>query len=272
MLKQLFKKKTRNSPVKAVDSFFKEIRFEAKAELPSTFTYILEHRLLKVEKPSLFLAELLSRLKKPMRVQQVIKAFTIIHAYIVSRSYCKEEIEVLQEANLKLEVEEEEGWFEDFASAYLAYLIKMPSLADIYQMAFTHNYSAPLADHLLHIFRSIHQLRLLFPFVTKAVNVIGRYQTEKHSGFREFYRILSSELVNLYSYLYYLISKVMNNYKLCSRVDLVCFLQVIPEMETVCDRTEDLLVNKYMKGKKIRQKVEFTEEVVAEMSFHLEGG
>ena len=106
MLKQLFKKKTRNSPAKAVDSFFKEIRFEAKAELPSTFTYILEHRLLKVEKPSLFLAELLSRLKKPMRVQQVIKAFTIIHAYIVSRSYCKEEIEVLQEANLKLEVEE----------------------------------------------------------------------------------------------------------------------------------------------------------------------
>ena len=102
--------------------------------------------------------------------------------------------------------------------------------------------------------------------------MIGRYQAEKHSGFREFYRTLSSELVDLYSYLYYLISKVMNNYKLCSRAELTCFLQVIPEMETVCDRMEDLLVNKYTKGKKIRQKVEFTEEVVAEMSFHLEGG
>ena len=270
MLKQLFQKRTRNSPAKAVDSFFKEIRFEAKVDLPSTFAHLMEHYTLKVEEPSLFLGELVRRLKKPMRMHQAMKVFTLIHAYIVGRSYCKEEIEVLQEADLKLDIEEGEEWFEEFASAYLAYLIKMPSLADIYQMAFAHNYSAALTEHLLLIFRSIHQLRLLFPCVTKAVNVVGRYQADKHSGFREFYRILSSELVDVYSYLYYLINKVMSNYRLCSKADLRCFLKVIPEMETICDRTEDLLVNKYMKGKKVRQKVEFTEEVVAEISFYLE--
>ena len=40
-------------------------------------------------------------------------------------------------------------------------------------------------------------------------------------------------------------------------------------MELICDKIEDLLVNKYIKGKKVNAKIEFKEENVAELEYYL---
>ena len=44
----------------------------------------------------------------------------------------------------------------------------------------------------------------------------------------------------------------------------------MPELELLCDKIEDLLVNKYLKGKKINTKIEFKEERIAEVLYYLD--
>ena len=142
-------------------------------------------------------------------------------------------------------------------------------MSDIYSTVQKKPYETAPDFHLTHIFRIINQCRTLFPFITKAVNVVGRYQSIKHSEFRELYRIISAELVILYSYLNFLTEQIMHQYKAYNPIDLKCFLDSIPEMETICDRIEDLLVNKYLRGKKVSSKIEFKEESVAELKYYL---
>ena len=48
-----------------------------------------------------------------------------------------------------------------------------------------------------------------------------------------------------------------------------CFLKVLPEIELVCDKIEDLLSNKYLKGKRANVKLELKEELVAEIDYYI---
>lgn len=98
-------------------------------------------------------------------------------------------------------------------------------------------------------------MRVLFPAVTNAVNVVGRYQATKHLAMRELFVVMSGELVKLYSYIRYLCDQILRQYRVYNPKDLKCFLQSLPELELLCDKIEDLLVNKYLKGKKIAAKI-----------------
>lgn len=75
--------------------------------------------------------------------------------------------------------------------------------------------------------------------------------------------------MNVYGYLRYLVGQIISQYRIYNPVDLRCFLKTIPEMELICDKIEDLLVNKYIKGKKVNAKIEFKEENVAELEYYL---
>ena len=49
----------------------------------------------------------------------------------------------------------------------------------------------------------------------------------------------------------------MRQYRIYNPTDLKCFLRSLPELELTCDKVEDVVVNKYLKGKKNSCKVEF---------------
>lgn len=70
--------------------------------------------------------------------------------------------------------------------------MKLPSLSDIYSEIGKKQYGTPPALHLTHIFRITNTVRVLFPAVTNAINVIGRYQASKHAAMKELFVILSS--------------------------------------------------------------------------------
>ena len=110
---------------------------------------------------------------------------------------------------LKIKMKEEEEWYDSFYQVYATYLMKIPSISDIYRIAQKKVYESTSTDHLTHIFRIINQVRGLFPFLTKAVTVVGRYQSHRQNEFRELYRIISIELVNIYSYLKFLVGKIL---------------------------------------------------------------
>lgn len=88
----------------------------------------------------------------------------------------------------------------------------------------------PPAVHLVHIFRITNTVRVLFPAVTNAVNVVGRYQATKHLAMRELFVVVSGELVKLYSYIRYLCDQILRQYRVYNPKDLKCFLQSLPEL------------------------------------------
>lgn len=66
----------------------------------------------------------------------------------------------------------------------MTYLIKLPSLADVYGNIANKQFDVQPILHLTHIFRITNTVRVLFPSVTNAVNVIGRYQASKHAAMK----------------------------------------------------------------------------------------
>ena len=89
---------------------------------------------------------------------------------------------------------------------------------------------------------------------------MGRYEYQRKKEMCEFYKIISMELVNVYGYLRRMVKQIFEHYREYSRSDLRCFLKVLPEIEMVCDKIEDVLSNKYIKGKKPSSKLELKEE------------
>ena len=89
---------------------------------------------------------------------------------------------------------------------------------------------------------------------------MGRYECQRKKEMCEFYKIISLELVNIYGYLRCMVKQIFEHYREYSRSDLRCFLKVLPEIEMVCDKIEDVLSNKYIKGKKPSSKLELKEE------------
>ena len=88
-------------------------------------------------------------------------------------------------------------------------MMKLPSNADIYKTALKKDYQTPRSEHLTHIFRIINHVTVLFPSLTKAVNVVGRYECERKKEMGEFYRIISMELVSIYGYLRFMVKQIL---------------------------------------------------------------
>lgn len=87
---------------------------------------------------------------------------------------------------------------------------------------------------------------------------------------KDFFAVLSAELVKVYNYIRYLCEQIMRQYRVYNPQELRCFIESLPELELLCDRVEDLLVNKYLKGSKINYKLEFREERVVELQYYLD--
>jgi hypothetical protein len=85
----------------------------------------------------------------------------------------------------------DEKWLTEFYQSYVTYLIKLPSLSDIYSEALSKEHNVKPALHLTHIFRVTNTIRLLFPATTNAINIIGRYQASKYTSMKELFVILS---------------------------------------------------------------------------------
>ncbi len=73
----------------------------------------------------------------------------------------------------------------------------------------------------------------------------------------------------VYSYMKMIIDEILVNYRGFDVAQLKCFMKTIPEIELTCDKMEDLLLNKYFKGKAIKAKTYFKEEKVQEICYFL---
>lgn len=73
---------------------------------------------------------------------------------------------------------------------------------------------------MTHIFRLTNTVRVLFPSMTNAVNIIGRYQATKYTAMKELFVILSGELVKVYSYIKYLCDQILRQYRVYNTKDL----------------------------------------------------
>ncbi len=74
----------------------------------------------------------------------------------------------------------------------------------------------------------------------------------------------------LYSYLKSIIDEIVGNYRRLDVGQLKCFMKTIPEIQLTCDKMEDLLLNKYFKGKPIKAKIYFKQEKVQEICYFLD--
>lgn len=70
--------------------------------------------------------------------------------------------------------------------------MKIPSIADVYVNLRDSTYTVEPALHLTHVFRITNTLRVLFPATLNAVNVVGRYQTEKQAIMKDSFAVLSA--------------------------------------------------------------------------------
>lgn len=86
-------------------------------------------------------------------------------------------------------------WFNDFCRAYIAYLIRLPSISDIYQKIGTKLQDMDSTRHLTYLFRLTNHIRGLLPVALNAVNTIGRYQASAYIEMRELFNVLSREIV-----------------------------------------------------------------------------
>lgn len=86
----------------------------------------------------------------------------------------------------------QDKWFADFCLAYISYLIKLPSLSDIYRYLEVKVPEINPALHLTYLFRLTNHIRVLLTPTLNAVNVIGRYNSSDFPQMRELYRVLSS--------------------------------------------------------------------------------
>lgn len=66
----------------------------------------------------------------------MLKILTIIHAYVMEREYWREDIQGLEEFEIRvlggMEGKDKEMWFVDFCRSYVTYLMKLPALSDVY--------------------------------------------------------------------------------------------------------------------------------------------
>lgn len=147
--------------------------------------------------------------------------------------------------------------------------MKIESQAEIYQTLNEIDYEVDVKQHLTHLFRLTNTVMIIFPAFTQTVNTIGRYKSEEFPTMKEMFYNFSGEIVKVYEYIKYLTDQIFVNYREHSLNDLQCFIDYLPELELLCDRIEDLIVNKYLRGKKIKVKIDFKEEKIAELQYYL---
>lgn len=135
--------------------------------------------------------------------------------------YNKENIKDLEDLDLhSFDEKTHEKWFIEFYQCYITYLIKLPSLADVYEEALQKEHNVAPELHLTHIFRLTNTVRVLFPTITNAVNIVGRYQATKYPTMKELFVILSGELVKIYSYIKYICDQILRQYRVYNPKDL----------------------------------------------------
>lgn len=127
----------------------------------------------------------------------------------------------------------------------------------------------PLATMLSDLYLLINLINLLFPFLTNAVNTVGRYYLKTNLYFKEFYRSVNEHLLFSYEYIRFICLQVLKSYKAYTLSDLQCFMKTLPEIELLCDRMEEVMLNKYFRGKGPSQKIYFKVEEAEEINYYI---
>lgn len=73
----------------------------------------------------------------------------------------------------------------------------------------------------------------------------------------------------IYNYLRGITSCFIKEHQSSPFEDLKCFIKTLPEIELLCDKMEELLLNKYFKGRGPSSKIYFQEEEIAEITFYI---
>jgi hypothetical protein len=80
---------------------------------------------------------------------------------------------------------------------------------------------------------------------------------------------LRNELMLAYKYMFFVTDVFVKRYRECDWTILDCFMKSLPEIELLCDRMEEFLMNKYFRGKGPSKKIYFPEEKIREICYYL---
>ena len=72
-----------------------------------------------------------------------------------------------------------------------------------------------------------------------------------------------------YEYIRFICSHIFHNFKAYELSDLQCFMKTLPEIELLCDRMEEVMLNKYFRGKGPAQKIYFKVEEAEEITYYI---
>lgn len=152
-----------------------------------------------------------------------------------------------------------------------SYLIRLPSLSHVFKRTQdrSNQLQLPFNTLLSDLYMLINLLNLLFPFVTNTFNTLGRYYLKQNHYYLEFYKRLSDHLKIIYDYIRLIVHRFVKEHKEIDIGQLKCFMKTLPEIELFCDKMEELLLNKYFKGKGPSPKIYFNEEEVAEIHYQI---
>jgi hypothetical protein len=142
-------------------------------------------------------------------------------------------------------------------------------VGDLFQRAGAAVKNERSTGELSDLYRLMNVMGLLFPHLNSALNTIGRYYMKSSPYFLEFYRTLREELLLGYGYLRLLVDYFLANYTTIDALTLDCFMHSLPEIELLCDRVEEFLMNKYFKGRAPPRKIYFQQDKIDEIAYYL---
>lgn len=180
-LAQIFSPK-RNNLSKKVQQFLKSEKFYRKGPLVNDFEENIQNSVSHISDEKVFLQEMVRELNTLKDEGKIIKIFTIIHKMVELRNYekdvilCLENIEMTIVKNSQMEL-----WFKEFCTAYSSYLMRLPTMSDIYSKLICGNLAISQNSHLTQLFRLTNMIGCLFPALTNAMNVVGRYREDSLS-------------------------------------------------------------------------------------------
>lgn len=117
-------------------------------------------------------------------IPDAIKSITVIFKMIQVSKYDRCLIDNLENIELPKIYKSENNsnkWIDEPIVACISYLVKVPSITDLFIRALNCNNAQPLTTYLSDCFRIINQVNLLFPNLNNTINTIGRYyMTNNH--------------------------------------------------------------------------------------------
>ena len=196
---------------KKVQEFLKEEKFYRKGPLLNGFEENIQNSVGKISEEKIFLKEMVRELNGLKDKGKIIKMFTIIHKMVEIRNYEKDVIICLEDIQMNVVKHSKiEFWFKEFCFSYSSYLMRLPTLSDIYSKLLCGNLSV---SHLTQLFRLTNTISCLFPALTNAMNVIGRYHEDDLNEMKHLFRVISLELSRVYRYIKKLVGKIFSGYR-----------------------------------------------------------